>query len=485
MSQISIEPKPKWKLSAFFLIVLAFSAALSVTMRVFSFYALPHYQKVLAVGGLGLVFSLLLLRFVHSFLSARSLNRNRILFTALIVLVVTAVVMVLMPYHQTPIRTLHTLTIVNPSSQTDLVIDKIRLPGDELLDFQTEFPDAEVVNDNLILSQGESLTYTREMAGGLDVVVLLDRPGVEAELYWDGIDENISLPDNTDIGGVEVFSMPGWSWGEPSLLYRALGWVNIFTDFVSLTGILFIGVLWLMDRKSNGSRSETPSPIAQALLPFTIPILISFSMIVVAGINQFWGTGRILHSFALILAGYLSFVPYILTQRRKWIIPTAFALIALSILFNFYSYLQPINGVPLTLSVVPDNSLATLAQKAGDSTYFSMGFYRYLRDADLHIPADQMEALHLYTDRLEIMNIGLQVIDAPYDYLLDKDLADQLLENFTWQAWPRETGGTYYLSLDFTNPGDALYFFASGDRYFLISDSFINESGIMDVSILN
>ena len=70
------------------------------------------------------------------------------------------------------------------------------------------------------------------------------------------------------------------------------------------------------------------------------------------------------------------------------------------------------------------------------------------------------------------MNIGLQVIDAPYDYLLDKDLADQLLENFTWQAWPREAGGTYYLSLDFTNPGDALYFFASGDRYFLISDSF-------------
>ena len=479
------EREPRRKFWIVFLFLFVLSAAVSVTMWAFSFYALAHYQKLLVLGYLGLLFGLLTLRFVYPFVLTRPFNRKWIVLSALIAVVITAVGFVLTPYHQAPIRTQHILTIVNSSSHTDLIIDKIGLPGDAIVDLITEFPDAEVVNGNLILSDNESLTYTREMAGGLDVVIYLDRPGIEVEIYWDGIEQQVNLPDNTDAGDKAIISLPGWSWGEPSILYRTLGWVNIVADYFTAAGLLFCSFYWLLTRKSKSIETGNNFSVSQKLIPYTIPILINLGVTVLSAVNQIWITGRMLYSFVLMAAGIISFIPYIFVEHRKWIIRTAFILIILGVLFNLYVFIAPYYADHLTLSALPDNSFSTLASKADDSTYLSLGYYRYFRNADLHIPADAVTELNLNIGRLKEMNIGMNMIRDPYEYTLDRDIAEQLLKAFVWQVWPRETGGNFYLSLHLTSPGDDLYFFESGDHYFLVSDNFLVKSGMFDVSILN
>jgi hypothetical protein len=154
--------------------------------------------------------------------------------------------------------------------------------------------------------------------------------------------------------------------------------------------------------------------------------------------------------------------------------------IGLGIAFNVYVFFRPLNDLHLTISTMQDDSFAALAQKAGDSTYLSMGYYRYFREANLHIPQSLMEELNLYASRLETMNIGAQVIEDPYDYDLTPDEADQLLARSAWEIWPKEGGGAFYLDPGSDQSAREYFFFKSGDQYFLLTHDFIIETGIID-----
>lgn len=473
--------KRKWNLWALVLLALAGSLAISLTMRVFSFYTLPHVQKVLVLGYLSVVLGVAFLRFVLPGLAQRTFDKKKVLIAFAVAVGVTALVLGLLPYHQAAIRTQHTLTITNLSSQDDLALARIKLPGDQNVDFATEFPDADRMGESLVLAPGQSLRYSREMVGGVELRFSpIETHSRQVEITWDGQLQEVDLPVQEQAYSI---SLPGWTWGAPSQAYRLLGWVNIFADGLSLAGLIFCAVLWLLGQKGAGVSAESVCEISQGLAPYSIPIVINLGAVLLAGLNQLVYPQSMSLSLLLFLLGVAAVIPFIFRQHPRWILRVAIGVIGLGIAFNVFVIFHPINDLHLTISTMQDDSFAALAQKAGDSTYLSMGYYRYFRDTQLHIPKTLMEELNLYASRLETMNIGAQVIEDPYDYDLTLDEADQLLAHSAWKIWPKEGGGTFYLDPGSDASSREYFFFKSGDQYFLLTRDFINETGIIDVPL--
>ena len=476
-----VRTKRKWNLWALVLLALAGSLAVSLTMRVFSFYTLPHVQKVLVLGYLTIVLGIAFLRFVLPTMKNLAIDRRKVLIAIAVAVGVTALVLGLLPYHQAAIRTQHTLTVTNLSSQDDLALARIKLPGEQSVDFATEFPEADRMGESLVLAPGQSLSYSREMVGGVELRFSpVETHSRQAEITWDGQLQVVDLPVQEEAYSI---SLPGWTWGEPSQVYRLLGWVNILADGLSLVGIVFCSVFWLLGRKGAGVSAESVGAISQGLAPYSIPIVINLGAVLLAGLNQWIYPQSMSLSLLLFLLGVVVVIPFIFRLHPRWVLRVAIGVIVLGIAFNVFVIFRPINDLHLTISTMQDDSFAALAQKAGDSTYLSMGYYRYFRDAQLHIPKTLMEELNLYASRLETMNIGAQVIEDPYDYNLTPDEADQLLARSAWKIWPKEGGGTFYLDPGSDASSQEYFFFKSGDQYFLLTRDFIIETGIIDVPL--
>lgn len=476
-----VRSKPKSNLWTLVLLALAGSLAVSLTMRVFSFYTLPHAQKGLVLGYLSVVLGLAFLRFVLPGLAHRTVDRKKVLIALAVALGVTALLLALLPYHPAAIRTRHTLTVTNLSGQDDLALAKIELPGEQSLDFATEFPDVDRMGESLILAPGQNLTYSREMVGGVEVTFSpVEAYSRQVEITWDDQLQEVELPVQDEPYSI---SLPGWTWGAPSPAYRLLGWVNILADGLSLAGLIFCVVLWRLGRNGSSLSSDRTNMISQGLVPYSIPIAINLGGVLLAGLNQLIYPQSVSLSLLLFLLGVLAVIPFIFRQHPIWVLRVAIGVIGLGIAFNVFVIIHPLNDLHLTISTMQDDSFAALAQKAGDSTYLSMGYYRYFRDAQLHIPKALMEELNLYASRLETMNIGAQVFDDPYEYDLTPDEANLLLARSAWVIWPKEGGGTFYLDPGLDQSVREYFFFKFEDQYFLLTRDFINETGIIDVPL--
>ncbi len=107
------------------LLLFAACLALSLTMRVFSFYTLQHYLKIVFIGYLTLVIALFLLRFVRPIFQKRALKRGKLILSAALAIILTAVIFLVIPYHIEPIRTTHTLEIINEFDFASITVDEI------------------------------------------------------------------------------------------------------------------------------------------------------------------------------------------------------------------------------------------------------------------------------------------------------------------------------------------------------------------------
>lgn len=478
-----VKVKAKWKFWAVFLLALVGSVTISLIMRVFSFYTLPHYQKVLVLGYLGIVIGSFLFRFVHAPLSSLSLDRKKLILSVVIAIASAAIFFAVVPYHQAPIRTFHTLTITNHSSQFDLTLVKIKLPGNQVVDLPAEYPEAEIDNGLLRLPPEQSLTYSREMVGGV-ALTFSTRTGhpLEVDLDWDGRVQQISMPAQEELITV---SLPDWTWGEPSFVYRFLGWVNIFADGFSLVGILFCGLFWIFGRNTAHPPIVNMVPELKWLETYTTLIWVNIGCIVLAGLNQIVFPQSRTLMLLLFLVGVLVFIADIFRRYPRWVLRIVIGVLVIGIGLNINLIFHPTNPLYLAISMTEDDSFIDLAQRAGGSTYFSMGYYRYLRGAILHIPKPLMEELDLYTSRLEKVNIGLKVVNDPYDYVLTLEEADQLFENHSWEEWPKRGGGDYYLYPESNSSPREYYVLKSENQYFLVTPELILETGMIDDSILN
>jgi hypothetical protein len=259
--------------------------------------------------------------------------------------------------------------------------------------------------------------------------------------------------------------------------------MNILADGLSLAGIVFCGVLWFLGRNEKGPLLEQDGAITRGLRPYTIPIVINLGGVILAGLNQLIYPQSMTLSLLVFLLGLVVLTPFIFRQYPNWVLRVAIGMIVLGIAYNVYIFIHPINDLHIRITTMQDESFAVLAQKAGDSTYLSMGYYRYFRDAQLHISKPLMEELNLFASRLETMNIGAQVFDDPYEYHLTPDEADKLLARSAWEIWPKEGGGTFYLDPGMDPSAREYFFFKYGDQYFLLTREFINETGIINVPI--
>jgi len=157
------------------------------------------------------------------------------------------------------------------------------------------------------------------------------------------------------------------------------------------------------------------------------------------------------------------------------------------ILVNIFFYIRPPHDLHQRIQYRPDNSFEFLADRIGarNATYLSIGYYQYLREAKLIITESLYETLLLDSGRLGQLNQLEDFTFREYNHELDSSQVDMLLSSGDWKVWPNRTGGTYYLLPGVSKPGDTYVFFSSGLKFFILPFEFIQDFGVIDVSVFD
>ena len=463
------------------LVIMIFSLSFSILVRVFSFFALPHLLKIVFYLYTSSLLFLIYFRYLRHSLLDKLIIGKKSIFAFLMTLVLVPGLFIIVDYTPAPIRTSHTLQISNNSDSAEILIDEFMLPGDNPLNLQEAFPVQNVQNDQLILAPGDSVTYVREMVGGIQFDA--EALGAPASLMvaWDGSEKSYELEKQNDVIDIIV---DGSSWGSPSLPYRILGILSVISDWVSVFGVVFILFLLLFPRKEKPAPELGYSKTVVILDSLSRSIILNALLLVVAGIYAFFFEGK--HFFVLMIfaIGILYFLRDLAGHHRQWIYAISLTIILAGILANGYIWINPTHDLHQVITYRPDNAFAYLADRIGarNATYLSIGYYRYLREARLVITEPLYEELQLDTGRLNQLNKLREVSFHEYPHELSTSQVSEIMQIGEWEVWPNRTGGDYYLLPEISAFGDTFYFFSHDLQYFLIPESFIQNSGVIDVS---
>ncbi len=351
-----------------------------------------------------------------------------------------------------------------------------------MVDFAVEFPENEISIGQLILSPGESLFYSREMVGGLTVELSSVLSVALAEVRWDGRAQVVTFPE-PDIP-IQL-SLPGWTWGSPSLIYRTLGYLGIITDCISVFGVLFI--LIMMFFLGRRSAQTMPIPDATRWSPHldAASILLNTVVLLLAVLYSILFSEQLVFIMLLFAAGILIYIRTLLRLHPQWVYRIVIVILLIGVAINGYLWLRPINELHQVILSRPYDSFEYLADRIGalNATYLSIGYYKYLRGSSLILPETLYEELQLDRGRLDQLNL-LDLFDlVDYKYQLTEAQFNQLLALGNWFVWPNRTGGDYYLLPSVSAAGDTYYFFSYDLHYFLLPSDFIKESGVINVSL--
>jgi len=463
------------------LVIMIFSLSFSILVRVFSFFALPHLLKIVFYLYTSSLLFLIYFRYLRHSLLDKLIIGKKSIFAFLMTLVLVPGLFIIVDYTPAPIRTSHTLQISNNSDSAEILIDEFMLPGDNPLNLQEAFPVQNVQNDQLILAPGDSVTYVREMVGGIQFDA--EALGAPASLMvaWDGSEKSYELEKQNDVIDIIV---DGSSWGSPSLPYRILGILSVISDWVSVFGVVFILFLLLFPRKEKPAPELGYSKTVVILDSLSRSIILNALLLVVAGIYAFFFEGKYLFVLIIFAIGFLYFLRDLAGHHRQWIYAISLTIILAGILANGYIWINPTHDLHQVITYRPDNAFAYLADRIGarNATYLSIGYYRYLREARLVITEPLYEELQLDTGRLNQLNKLREVSFHEYPHELSTSQVSEIMQIGEWEVWPNRTGGDYYLLPEISAFGDTFYFFSHDLQYFLIPESFIQNSGVIDVS---
>jgi len=463
------------------LVIMIFSLSFSILVRVFSFFALPHLLKIVFYLYTSSLLFLIYFRYLRHSLLDKLIIGKKSIFAFLMTLVLVPGLFIIVDYTPAPIRTSHTLQISNNSDSAEILIDEFMLPGDNPLNLQEAFPVQNVQNDQLILAPGDSVTYVREMVGGIQFDA--EALGAPASLMvaWDGSEKSYELEKQNDVIDIIV---DGSSWGSPSLPYRILGILSVISDWVSVFGVVFILILLLFPRKEKPAPQPGYSKTVVILDSLSRSIILNALLLVVAGIYAFFFEGKYLFVLIIFAIGFLYFLRDLAGHHRQWIYAISMTIILAGILANGYIWINPTHDLHQVITYRPENTFAYLADRIGarNATYLSIGYYRYLREARLVITEPLYEELQLDTGRLNQLNKLREVSFHEYPHELSTSQVSEIMQIGEWEVWPNRTGGDYYLLPEISAFGDTFYFFSHDLQYFLIPESFIQNSGVIDVS---
>jgi hypothetical protein len=415
-------------------------------------------------------------------LQVRLRNKKVVFVSVLIALVLCAGVFAVIDYRRVPIRTTHTLKITNTSEFSDIAVLEVRLPGDEVLQLDEAFPEYVSSAHKLILQVGESLSYQREFAGGIQFDVQALAQPAEVTVEWDGDQKVYSFEREGEIRDVQL---DGSSWGQPSLIYRALGIFGLICDVcaVFIIFLVFIMCIWKSETfaQAEGWRKYEICFLDGIKLSLWINLGI---LLLGIGYTAFFNERVNLINLSF-LAGIILLIREVNQNKKGLLIIFSMGILLIGILTNIYFWIVPPHDLHQVLHYRPYNSFEYLADRIGarNATYLSIGYYRYLRESHLIIPENLYDELLLNSGRLERLNQLEGFLFEDYDCSLSESQVDELLSLGEWKIWPNRTGGEYYLLPEISQPGDTYYFFESGLRYFLIPQSFIQQSGVIDVPI--
>lgn len=468
------------------LIILALvgSVAFTLLTRVFSFFTLLHGLKVLYFAFIFLALLAVVVRFLRGPLMAKAAPLRKVLLSLALAIVATVGLLLLVDYRRVPVRTTHQLSLTNLSDTSRIMIESLTLPGDEQLDFAATFPDRDIQRGQLILQPGETISYSREMVGGVTLEVRAEDSSASFVVEWDGVSQNYVMEGEYE--PIHI-SLNGASWGVPSLPYRLLGYASILSDGVSVFGGIFIFLLLILPGKAVADESAARSDWAEWLGPFTRAILINLVILIVAILYAARFDEHVWLLALLFCAGGLIFLRDLTRVKPQWLFSVVLVLLLSGSAVNGYFWINPPHELHQIIQKRPDNSFAYLADRIGakNATYLSIGYYQYLRGSTLVITPPLYEELQLDEGRLRALNQLDGFVFSDYQDQLTDSQAQALLNDGEWEVWPNRTGGEYYLLPEISAPGDTYYFFSHGLQYFLIPQNAIQDIGDIYVSIFD
>jgi len=245
-------------LNVLLIIFLGILLSYCLLTRINLFFLVPLWVKLLLLGGSAANLTMLLLILQKRYLTqCRTNSWMRQL--PLIALIGTALIFMFIPYQHVPFRTTHHLTVKAIDSTVEL--HGIYSPDHNIINRTEINLKGEVepyLETGYVLQPGSKIEYQRDFTGGLTLSFLSGEGTVAIE--WDGQQKTISLSENevrrgraaddwkvsyeTDTNLVYI-SLPGNTWGKPSLFWTMLGALLPISDFISLCLIILM-LLWVV-----------------------------------------------------------------------------------------------------------------------------------------------------------------------------------------------------------------------------------------------
>lgn len=232
-------------------ILIGFSWAYSLSTHYLNFFQEPKIIKLEYITVLTIVFCIsafLILRYLVPFLLTRF--THLFIRIVLILTIAFAFSFLFFNYQITPFLTNHTLKIITGDLQSDRIPAKhieIRNIYYSNLGRSASIPVEDLnfggfweIDGNTYVTneQNASITFQKEMSGGVTIVFRSNSTTGKVQINWD---ENIYNLDTHEFIETETeIILPATSWGSPRITWSIMAVVMVISDILSILSISFL-----------------------------------------------------------------------------------------------------------------------------------------------------------------------------------------------------------------------------------------------------
>lgn len=467
-----------WDGVSFINLLLAASFSLAVFIHFLDFFLTPTWQKAVVFTCLLIYFFVLSLFFVTPIIRYLVGHKNVLLLVVLIGAALATGIMIFSPSPEVTIRTAHTLVISVPEESGPVTVSELTGPMDSIIPLEDLVVEGTLGGESVALPPGGSLTYTREMTGGLTLTLSAPAGNALAIVRWDDQEELVSL-----VGGARTrLQTDPTSGGVPSRTMR-LFLIGVKVNewliwFLILTAAL--GELDLVFHNEEVTYQVNRSGLQRYLMDY---LILGGVLILIAVGGRFFLPESAPVS-ALVLAPGAIFLILKLLYLVTPILPLV--LIGMTLSVNLFANITWFDRL-LSVRLMVDGTFNELAINVNpdERTMMSIGFYRQLRGADLIVPLGTEFAEEDNVQRLIRINILNGVTIADYPGELTTEEYDRVMTQGDWSQWEKRLPGAFYFYRAEDPITSPIVLFTYRDDVLLISTAWTDDLGLLYDSILD
>ncbi|MDY6873931.1 MAG: hypothetical protein SVR81_08205 [Chloroflexota bacterium] len=460
-----------WDSAYFVNFVFAASFSLAFFVRFLDFFITPTWQKLVVFICLVLYFFVLFFFFVTPIVRYLLDNKRKLLLTVLIGAVLATGILFLLPGERVPIRTVHTMAISIPEGSNPVTVSALKGPMESIIPLDDLETTGTLGGESVALQQGESLSYTREMTGGLTMTLSAPAGEAQATLLWDDQQDIITLDGEA---AVQIQTDP-LSQGTPTQAMRLfLMGVRVnrgLTLFLIL--ITFLGGLDLVFHNEEEIYQINRSELQRYLLDF---LIVGFALILIAfGVRYYLPESTPITALILLPGGVFLFLKLLYMFMPS----LPFILIGVTLGVNLFANVIWFNRL-LSVPMMEERTFNELASHVNpdERTMMSVGFYKQLRGADLILPSGSELSDEDYIQRLIRINYLEDVVLADYQGELTAQEYSRVMAQGEWTQWKKRLPGSFFFYNAEEPINSPIAIFTYEDDVLLVPTEWIDDLGL-------